>query len=112
MLMEKIRKNTKPIWYQFKGLYCLNCGKPFSESETILSGMYCNICSPKKERELKIDTDHIVYWMEYHSACVTCAKPFQNGDQTLFGLYCTPCGKKWEKERKLRQARLKKARGI
>ena len=68
-------------------------------------------CSEKKERDLKIDKVE-VYYTTYHSVCVKCAKPFQKEDQTLFMLFCKSCGKKWEKERKLRQARLKKARGL
>ena len=112
MLVEKIRKNSVPIWYEFQGTYCLNCGKSFSDMETILSGKYCSDCSPKKERDLKIDRDAKVYYVQYHTACVNCAKPFSGGVKTLFHIYCTKCGKKWEKQRKLRQARLKKARGL
>ena len=115
MLVEKIakiRKNTKPIWYEFKGTYCLSCGKSFTDMEIILSGKFCSHCAPKKERDLKIDTDAEVYYYQFHTACVTCAKPFQKDNQTLFMMYCKSCGKKWEKERKLRQARLKKARGV
>ncbi|MHA1452591.1 MAG: hypothetical protein ACTSRD_07000 [Promethearchaeota archaeon] len=110
----KIRKNTKPVWYKFNGTYCQNCGKSFSDMETILSGIFCSECSPKKERDLKIDKEAKVYYVQYHTACVNCAKPFttQDNNQTLFGMYCKSCGKKWEKERKLRQARLKKARGL
>lgn len=114
MLVEKIRKNSKPVWYPFKSTYCLGCGKSFAEMETILSGIYCSDCTPKKERELKIDRDAEVYYVQYHTVCVKCAKPFQKEEQTLFGMYCSgkKCGKQWEKERKLRQARLKKARGV
>ena len=112
MQVEKIRKNTRPKWYQFITNYCLNCGKSFSDMETILSGKFCSDCSPKKEQDLKIDKDAEVYYIQYHPACVGCAKPFKNEDQTLFGMYCKSCGKKWEKERKLRQPRLKKASGL
>ena len=111
MLVEKIRKNSKPKWYEFKGTYCRSCGKSFSDNENILSGKFCSLCSKSKERELKIEKEDI-YYTPYHSVCVNCAKPFQNDEKTLFGLYCTICGKKWDKERKLRQARLNKARGI
>lgn len=109
--VEKIRKNTPPKWYPFITGYCLNCGNSFPDNETILSGKFCSQCSEKKECDLKIDKEE-VYYTSYHSVCVKCAKPFQKDDQTLFGIYCKSCGKKWEKERKLRQARLKKARGL
>ena len=89
----------------------MSCGKPFSDNENILSGRFCNECSKSKEREIKIDKEE-VYYTPYHLVCVNCAKPFQNNDKTLFGMYCKTCGNKWEKERKLRQARLKKARGL
>jgi DNA-directed RNA polymerase subunit RPC12/RpoP len=110
MLVEKVRKNSKPKWYDIKSSYCLNCGKSFSNGETILSGMFCSECGPKKERELKIDKENEVYWIPYYSVCVKCAKPME--EKTLFGIYCKKCGKLWEKERKLRQARLKKACGF
>jgi DNA-directed RNA polymerase subunit RPC12/RpoP len=109
--MEKIRKNSKPVWYPFKSTYCLSCGTPFDSNETILSGKFCSTCSTKKERELKIDKEEI-YFTVFHSVCVKCAKPFGSDDPTLFGVYCKSCGKKWVKERKLRQARLKKSRGL
>jgi DNA-directed RNA polymerase subunit RPC12/RpoP len=112
MLVEKIRKNTKPKWYEFKGTYCLSCGNSFLDMEAILSGKFCSDCSSKKERDLKIDKDAEVYYYQYHTVCVSCAKTFKTEDQTLFGIFCKKCGKKWEKERKLRQARLKKARGL
>ena len=108
--MEKVRKNSKPQWYEFKGTYCLNCGKSFSDMEPILSGKFCSECAPKKERDLKIDKDEEIYYYQYHSVCVKCAKTFE--ETTLFGMYCEKCGKQWEKERKLRQVRLKKARGF
>lgn len=110
--MEKIRRNSKPIWYQFQVTYCLNCGTPFTDMETVLSGKFCSECSRKKELDLRIDRDAEVYYYQYHTACVNCAKPFQSEDPTLFGMFCKNCGNKWEKERKLRQARLKKARGL
>ena len=109
--MEKIRKNSKPKWYEFSGTFCLSCGKSFSDNETVLSGKFCIECSESKERDLKIDKEEI-YYAPYHSVCVNCAEQFQNEEKTLFGMYCKSCGKKWEKERKLRQARLKKARGL
>ena len=112
MLVEKIRKNTKPVWYEFYSSYCLSCGKSFSDMETILSGKFCSECSPKKESELRIDKESQVYYIQYHTACVSCAKPFIIGEKTLFHMFCTKCGKKWEKERKLKQSRLKKARGF
>ena len=111
MLVEKIRKNTKPKWYPYVGTYCLSCGNSFSDNEAILSGKFCSVCSEKKERDLKIEKEEI-YFTPYHSVCMKCAKPFQKEDPALFGIYCKKCGKKWEKERKLRQARLKKARGM
>ncbi|MBN2155912.1 MAG: hypothetical protein JW776_07700 [Candidatus Lokiarchaeota archaeon] len=110
--MEKIRKNSKPVWNEIKSNCCVKCGKMFYDGEAILSGIYCNQCGISKEKEIEIDPDHEAYWFEYHSVCVKCAKPFEIEDQSLFGLYCKFCGKKWEKERKLRQARLKKARGL
>jgi hypothetical protein len=112
MIVEKIRKNSKPIWYEFKGNFCLACGNKFLEVESILSGQYCSNCAPKKARDLKIDEEADFYYVQYHTACVTCAKPFQSAEKSLFGMFCSKCGKKWEKERKLRQARLKKARGL
>ena len=109
--VEKIRKNSKPKWYSFRGTYCLSCGNPFSDNETILSGKFCRECREKKERELKIDKEEI-YFTAYHYVCVKCAKPFQVGAQTLFGMYCSACGKKWIKERNLSLPRLKKARSV
>lgn len=108
-----VRKNRKPVWYDFLSRFCVSCGNNFKDGEMILLSQYCNDCGIAKENELKLTKKLAIEWIEFRNSCVKCSKPFQVGDTSLFGIYCIKCGKKWEKERKIRmQHQLRKARNI